>query len=489
MRKLAIRSLRVRLAAVLVLSVAASLAVAVLMLQLYTRSSTQTLARARDQVTSACEDVRAAWRYYGSGWNGPAPAANDAQFRADLAAILATALDGDALIAGGVWQKEGGLLATWSAGTARLPASLVWQDAAAAAAQDGDAVRQVSAQGETVVAAACRLSGPVPKLVAWTARRLYAGSELTDMRLGLAVLLALIAGMTGVLSWLIASWSRHVGRIEAALAGYAAGGPRTSLPVLSETGEWELDRIVAALNTASTRLDAAQRESAVLAGRMATAERLAALVRVAAGMAHEIRNPIAAIRLRAENALAGDDERRRTALGTILAQVARLDRLTTELLAMTQRRAPEPLAADLERFLGQVMEDCTAAAARRQVSLRLDAPAGVAVFLDTAMIGRAAGNLVRNAIEAAPSGGHVTVAGSAAGGTLSISVADDGPGVSGGLRTQLFEPFVTGRADGTGLGLAIARELITSHGGTLELRDSAVGACFVIDLPGCGACP
>ena len=74
-----------------------------------------------------------------------------------------------------------------------------------------------------------------------------------------------------------------------------------------------------------------------MSARVAASERLAALGRVAAGIAHEIRNPIAAMRLKAENALAGDDARRRAALHTILGQIARLDRLIAELLAMTQR--------------------------------------------------------------------------------------------------------------------------------------------------------
>ena len=119
------------------------------------------------------------------------------------------------------------------------------------------------------------------------------------------------------------------------------------LPRLAPTGERELDRIVAALNTAGARLAEARQRSEALAARVALSERLAALGRVAAGVAHEIRNPIAAMRLRAENALAGDDARRRAALEAILAQIARLDRLIGELLAMTQRRAPAPETVDL----------------------------------------------------------------------------------------------------------------------------------------------
>lgn len=111
------------------------------------------------------------------------------------------------------------------------------------------------------------------------------------------------------------SWSRRVGGLEAALAGHAGDAP----PELARTGDPDLDRIVDALNRAGRRLDAARRRSEELAARVAASERLAALGRVAAGVAHEIRNPIAAMRLRAENALAtGDEERQERALRAVL---------------------------------------------------------------------------------------------------------------------------------------------------------------------------
>ena len=80
-----------------------------------------------------------------------------------------------------------------------------------------------------------------------------------------------------------------------------------------------------------------------MAIRVARAERLAGLGRVAAGIAHEIRNPIAAARLQGENALAGDDARRRQAITDMLGQIDRLDGLVGELLAMTQRVDPQPV--------------------------------------------------------------------------------------------------------------------------------------------------
>jgi signal transduction histidine kinase len=99
---------------------------------------------------------------------------------------------------------------------------------------------------------------------------------------------------------------------------------RSRLPA---TGERELDRIVTALNEAGRRLSDARQQADQLARKIATGERLAAIGRVAAGVAHEIRDPIAAMRLKAENAMAGAAERKSEALSFILGQIERLDAL------------------------------------------------------------------------------------------------------------------------------------------------------------------
>ena len=481
------RSLRARLAVVWALSVIASIALAVLMSQLYAQSFSLNVARAQDRVAHACDEIRRKWRYYDDGWNGSAPHAEDSAFQADLRAVVALALDADDPITGGVWQAGRGVLTSQPDSPAALPSTRILQAAASSALQEEhDVVREGADHGDTVVVAACILSGPVPNLVAWTSRRLYATGGLSELRLGFGVLLGLVLAITGWLTWLVMTWSRHVRRIEAALVGYAATGIG-GLPRMPSTGEQELDRIIGALNTASVRLDASQREAAALAARVAQGERLAALGRVAAGVAHEIRNPIASMRLRAENALVGDESRRRRALDSILRQIARLDRLLSELLAMTQERTPEPEPVDLAGFLQSILHDHEDVARAAHVALQLDAPDACIVRLDPGLIRRAMASLLENAIRATPAGGRVIVTGDddLMAGRLEISVADNGPGIAPRLREKLFEPFVTGRADGTGLGLAIARELVTAHGGTLMLTDNAseTGACFTLTLP------
>ena len=226
--------------------------------------------------------------------------------------------------------------------------------------------------------------------------------------------------------------------------------------------------------------------------RAARAERLAALGRVAAGVAHEIRNPIAAARLQGENALAGDDARRREAIGDMLGQIDRLDGLVGELLAMTQRVEPKPVQVALAAFLeGQLALHKETSAAK---SLRMSVHgANGCALLDPAVIGRVLDNLLTNAVRHAPPGGAVTLAAERGPGLLTLTVADTGSGIPPDMAERLFEPFVTGRPEGTGLGLAIARELdrraSRPAGACAAPADASGGAVFALELPQENASP
>lgn len=487
-----VRSLRIRLFGLWLLSLVGGAAVAVLLVELYQQSAAAQVARAEAVVARGCDLIRDRFDFFTSHWSGPSPNLADAALRGNLASVVGLALEHQDRVEGGIWQTEAGPLAyafpTYEGTGPKtdLPTAERSQIEAInrqAAQDEQPADRRTTSRAQILLLHACPLSGPITGLTGWTMTRVNTAPGFRPLLLGLGVLFALLLVMALWLGRTLLVWGRHVRGIEAALAG---AGPH-GMPEVPRTGERELDRIIDALNDAGKRLVAARREAEAMAERMARAERLAGLGRVAAGVAHEIRNPIAAARLQGENGLAGDDNRRKEAIGDMLAQLDRLDGLVGELLAMTQRATPCPVSVGLARFLDDCISRHEALAVDRHVTLRIVGATGTATF-DPAMIGRVLDNLLTNAVRHAAEGGKVTITVEREITGLTIVVEDSGPGVAPELTGQLFEPFVTGRPDGTGLGLAIARELADAHGGLLVLRrlggsQPGQGAAFALKLP------
>jgi signal transduction histidine kinase len=337
-----------------------------------------------------------------------------------------------------------------------------------------------SGGSKTLLLTACPLAGPVPDLTAWAMTRVtpFAGRAYKQLMAGLAVLLLTVLAATLFLTRLMITWSRHVARLECEISSDHA----TQLPELAPTGERELDRIVDALNDARKRLAVAREREALLAGQVVSAQRLAAMGRMSAGVAHEIRNPIAAMRLKAENALAAGGTRQGEALSVILTQIDRLDHLLKRLLNVTEREEVHQESVELAPFL----EECRLAhedvAHARGVTLAADTALESARF-DPALLRRALDNLVLNALQAVPPGSTVKLTVSAQGNETVFEVVDYGPGPPPAVTAHLFEPFNSGRSEGTGLGLSIVREIAEVHGGTARFVREDSMSRFQIRLP------
>lgn len=208
--------------------------------------------------------------------------------------------------------------------------------------------------------------------------------------------------------------------------------------------------------------------------------RLEGLARAGAGLAHQLRTPLATIKGSCQLLLERDPavEPAATArrLGTILEQSERMDRLLTDLLDYARPPAPEP--SDLE--LGPALAELADLDPRVQVS-----PAsGLRVRVDPEHFRHVLTNLVSNALEHGPPESPVEIGARQEGkGAVEIRVADRGPG-PGELPEHLFEPYVTSRAAGTGLGLPLARALANANGGTVSLEPRPGGGTVaVVRLP------
>src|ERR1700758_1222159 len=202
---------------------------------------------------------------------------------------------------------------------------------------------------------------------------------------------------------------------------------------------------------------------------------------MSAGLAHEIRNPIGAMRLQAENALAKNAvETYQKACRGMLQNIGRLDDLLERLLAIVR----------LDRLthksikIGSWIEECVTPFrnAAAQPAIEVEAVDAQWSF-DEHQLSRALHNLVANAIQNTPPNGWVKVSAAIENGWLGISVEDSGLGVPEELKEKIFEPFVSSRSEGSGLGLAIAREIVEAHGGTLRCVNGREGARFEMRLP------
>jgi two-component system sensor histidine kinase PilS (NtrC family) len=215
--------------------------------------------------------------------------------------------------------------------------------------------------------------------------------------------------------------------------------------------------------------------------------KLAALGRLTANMAHEIRNPLAAISHAAELLAEEDRDPLHTRLARIIHDnTGRLNRLVTEVLELGRRDRAQPELLRWQAFLSGFLEELAlhdASAGRRVEVGQLD----VELRFDRGHLYRVLWNLMGNALRHASDADRAVrleARPAPASGRVELHVIDDGPGVDEAQRNQVFEPFFTTHGAGTGLGLYIARELCEASGASLELLDDAPGAHFRISAEG-----
>ncbi|MBI3085365.1 MAG: histidine kinase [candidate division NC10 bacterium] len=221
-------------------------------------------------------------------------------------------------------------------------------------------------------------------------------------------------------------------------------------------------------------------------------ERLAALGGMAAVLAHEIRNPLGAIKGLAQflGEKRASDATQTEMTQTIATEATRLERLVNDLLTYARPRPPELQPTNLSAALREAIALAHPAADAAGVKVRLEMSDVLSkVIADPEQMKQLFGNLVLNAIQAMPNGGTLTVTarppdGSRAGPGVQIHVEDTGTGIPDADLPRIFEPFYTTRTKGTGLGLAICRQIVEAHGGTIRVsRTGQEGTAIEVTLP------
>ncbi|MCA9645296.1 MAG: HAMP domain-containing histidine kinase [Polyangiaceae bacterium] len=245
-----------------------------------------------------------------------------------------------------------------------------------------------------------------------------------------------------------------------------------------------------ALRKKVDEVERATRELEATQASLVRSERLASVGRLAAGLAHEIGNPIAALIGLEDLLIEGglDEAEQKDFLLRMRKETERIHNILRDLLQFARpSQQANPDGGDVETAIYDTVTLVTPQKALRDISLEVDVfPELPLVRLSREQLVQVLLNLVLNAADACGPGGRVVVRAEPKPEGVCLSVEDDGPGVSPAVRDQLFEPFVTTKevGKGTGLGLSVCRGLVEAAGGTIDLDPSYEGgARFVVELP------
>lgn len=202
--------------------------------------------------------------------------------------------------------------------------------------------------------------------------------------------------------------------------------------------------------------------------RALAAERLAILGRIAAGLAHEIRNPLGSISgsielLREAPGLSVDDRR---LCDIIHREAARLNHLVSDMMDLSKPRPPQPRSVDVGRLAREVVALASRSdrSGSGDVAVRYEGSSdSVWAHCDGAQMRQVLWNLVRNGVQASPAGSTVTISVAEGDGHVRMAVTDQGPGITEDARGKIFDAFYTTRQQGSGIGLAVVRRIMEDH--------------------------
>jgi signal transduction histidine kinase len=217
------------------------------------------------------------------------------------------------------------------------------------------------------------------------------------------------------------------------------------------------------------------------------ADRLSALGQLSAGLAHEIKNPLASMKGSLD--ILSDDfpegHEKREFLEIFQKEIDRLNVVLTEFLQFARPPRPDRQPVDVEDVLESIRVLCSKEAERAGVTLDVAPVDGLPeISADAGQLQQALLNIVLNGIQAMPRGGRLRIDVGRGDGRLEIRVSDEGGGIPEEIRTQIFDPFFTTKDRGTGLGLPIAHNLLKGHGGDVFIEDrEGGGTAFVVELP------
>jgi two-component system NtrC family sensor kinase len=256
----------------------------------------------------------------------------------------------------------------------------------------------------------------------------------------------------------------------------------------------DIGRLGEAFNSLLTKLETAQRRvEQYHYEQMTRADRLASIGEMAAGIAHEIKNPLAGIAgviqvLKKEHAFGGQNK---GILDEVLVQVERMDKAVRNLLSFARPPEPKMMLVDINELISGLLDFLAPQFARKSIVVDRKLTEGLPwLTLDPDLMQQALINIALNAIQAMPDGGSFTIETRLVkpegqlSGSIEVLCSDTGKGISEENLNRIFNPFFTTRQQGTGLGLSITQRIVAQHGGELNVTSSAEkGTTFILSFP------
>lgn len=251
----------------------------------------------------------------------------------------------------------------------------------------------------------------------------------------------------------------------------------------------EVGEVARGFNRMMDDLEEARDREKVQQAQLAHTEKMAAVGTLAAGVAHEVNNPLAGILSCIENMRAdpSDEEMRKRYLGLIHDGLKRIEHTVANLLDFSRPRHLRPEPTSINHNLRHVLELVQYQVRRDGIEVREDLdPAEPVVLADHFQMEQLFLNLVLNALQAMPDGGVMRLRSKVTGDAVVVEVHDTGPGIPDEIRDRIFDPFFTTRevGQGTGLGLAVSDSIVAAHGGSIHLVSSPdEGTVFRVVFP------
>jgi len=472
-------SFRSQIVIVILASVAMLALAGVLVRDVISRTESRLVEEARQQCTTACQELRQQFE------ERAAFAADDPLDKLpwklqdiSLRGLSATVMRSYEGVEGGFRMNDSNRILGFSReGVPLTPEERAVVEGVLAAAEGSSGVvtRQAESNNDIVVAAAAL--DRTGRAVAWTMKRLAGVRDPVGQRrrwLLAALVLSALLGMGG----LVSIWFS----LQSGVASVREGLHRLEDDFhyrLPET-RGDFGQIASAINQMTARRTALETE-------LRRQDRLAALGKAVAGVAHEVRNPLNSIKLTLE--LLGRRMKRGRAspedIAGAIREVDRLDQIVARLLAfgrpaLTDRHL-QPLRPLLDQAVNMAREHA------HQQGVRIETEAGssedISADVDGPQIQQVLINLLLNAIEASPPGAVVKLELARTRRHAVITVTDHGAGIPEQARPHIFDVYFTTKPDGVGLGLSVSREIVMTHGGTIDFESGAGGTSFRVALP------